>query len=91
MVQWTTFFTWTGEAIHDASWQPDSTLGPGSQYNKDIRSHGCIHIPLGRAEWMYNWAPVGMRVIVYPGDGSPVANQLALITADDQGNPRSAA
>lgn len=91
VVQWTTFFTWTGEAIHDASWQPDSTLGPGSQYNKDIRSHGCIHIPLGRAEWMYDWAPVGMRVIVYPGDGSAVANQLAQITTDDQGNPRSAA
>src|SRR5262245_813998 len=32
-VQWTTFFTRTGESIHDASWEPDSALGPGSQFN----------------------------------------------------------
>jgi lipoprotein-anchoring transpeptidase ErfK/SrfK len=90
VVQWTTFFTWTGESIHDAAWQPDSTLGPGSQYNPNLRSHGCIHIPADLAQWMYNWAPVGMPVIVYPGDGSTVANQLSLITTDDQGTPKSA-
>jgi lipoprotein-anchoring transpeptidase ErfK/SrfK len=88
-VQWTTFFTNTGESIHDASWEPDSLLGPGSQYNQSTRSHGCIHVPFGTAEWMYNWADIGMPVIVYPGDGSSVANQLSLITTDDQGNPRS--
>jgi hypothetical protein len=26
-------------------------------------------------------------VVVYPGDGSPVANQLAQITTNDQGVP----
>jgi lipoprotein-anchoring transpeptidase ErfK/SrfK len=90
VVQWTTFFTNTGESIHDASWEPDSLLGPGSQYNLSTRSHGCIHVPFGLAEWMFNWADLGMPVIVYPGDGSPVANQLSLITTDDQGNPKSA-
>lgn len=88
VVQWTTFFTNTGESIHDAAWEPDSELGPGSQYNLSTRSHGCIHVPFGDAQWMFNWADVGMSVIVYPGDGSPVANQLTKITTDDKGNPK---
>ncbi len=89
VVQWTTFFTNTGESIHDADWEPDSALGPGSQYNLSTRSHGCVHVPLGVAEWMFNWSVEGMPVIVYPGDGSSVANQLSKITTDDQGNPKS--
>ena len=91
VVQWTAFFTWSGESIHDASWEPDSLLGPGSQYNASTRSHGCIHVPFSDAQWVYNWAAVGTPVIVYPGDGSPVANQLAQMTTDEQGNPKSPA
>jgi hypothetical protein len=89
VVQWSTFFTNTGESIHDANWEPDSRLGPGSQYDSSTRSHGCIHVPLGDAQWMYNFADVGMLVVVYPGDGSPVSKQLSLITTDDQGKPQS--
>jgi hypothetical protein len=89
-VQWTTFFTVTGEAFHDADWQPDSTLGPGSQFTAGLRSHGCIHVPAATAQWMFNWADVGMPVIVYPGDGKPVAEQLAQMTTNDQGIPHSA-
>ena len=48
-----------------------------------------IHVPLGDAQWMYNFADVGMLVVVYPGDGSPVSKQLSLITTDDQGKPQS--
>jgi len=90
VVQWTTFFTNTGESIHDAAWEPDSELGPGSQYDLSTRSHGCIHVPAGYAQWMYNWAREGMPVIVYPGDGSSVADQLTKITTDDNGTPKSA-
>lgn len=90
VVQWATFFTNTGESIHDAAWEPDSQLGAGSQFNLSTRSHGCIHVPYGDAQWMFNWAEVGMPVIVYPGDGSSVANQLSKITTDDQGTPKSA-
>jgi lipoprotein-anchoring transpeptidase ErfK/SrfK len=86
-VQWTAFFTSSGEAFHDAYWQPDSTLGPGSQYQSWTRSHGCVHLPFSLAQWMYNWAVEGTPVDVYPGDGTPVAQQLALMTTDDQGNP----
>lgn len=90
VVQWATFFTNTGESIHDSYWEPDSQLGPGSQYNAGTRSHGCIHVPYGDAQWMYDFADVGMLVVVYPGDGSPVSNQLSLMTTDDQGTPHSA-
>jgi len=86
-VQWTAFFTSSGEAFHDASWQPDSTLGPGSQFQSWTRSHGCIHLTYSQAQWMYGWAIEGTPVDVYPGDGTPVAQQLAQMTTDDQGNP----
>lgn len=89
VVQWATFFTNTGESIHDANWESDSELGPGSQYNAGTRSHGCVHVPYGDAQWMYDFADVGMLVVVYPGDGSPVSNQLSLMTTDDQGIPHS--
>jgi hypothetical protein len=89
VVQWTAFFTSTGEAFHDANWQPDSTLGPGSQYTQGLQSHGCIHLTADKAQWLYNWAAIGMPVIVYPGDGSSVANQLSQITTNDQGVPFS--
>jgi hypothetical protein len=86
-VQWTAFFTSSGEAFHDAYWQPDSTLGPGSQYQSWTRSHGCVHLPYALAHWMYDWAAEGTPVDVYPGDGSPVTNQLALMTTDNSGVP----
>ena len=86
-VQWTAFFTTSGEAFHDAAWQADSTLGPGSQYQSWTRSHGCVHITYSEAQWMFNWADEGTPVDIYPGDGSPVSNQLSLMTTDDQGNP----
>jgi hypothetical protein len=63
-VQWTAFFTSSGEAFHDASWQPDSTLGPGSQFQSWTRSHGCIHVPYNLAQWIYNWADVGTPVVI---------------------------
>ena len=91
VVQWTAFFTNSGESFHDASWQSDSTLGPGSQYNAWTRSHGCIHVPYSKAEWMFNWALEGTPVDVYPGNGQPVAEQLSEITTNDQGIPKNPA
>ena len=86
-VQWTVFFTGSGESFHDAYWESDSSLGPGSQYNSSTRSHGCIHIPYEKAQWLYGWANLGTPVDVIPGDGTPVAQQLAQMTTDNQGNP----
>ncbi|MBO0703740.1 MAG: L,D-transpeptidase [Candidatus Dormibacteraeota bacterium] len=89
-VQYAVFFTGSGEAFHDASWQQDSTLGPGSQYTEGTRSHGCIHLPWqgpNLAEWMYNWADLNMPVDVIPGNGAPVSDQLGLMTTNDNGQP----
>jgi lipoprotein-anchoring transpeptidase ErfK/SrfK len=89
-VQYATFFTRTGESIHDADWEPDSQLGPGSQYDASTRSHGCVHVPLNDAVWMYNYAVPGSTVVVvYPGDGSPMASQMTQITTNVQGIPNS--
>ena len=82
MVLW---FTNTGEGLHDADWQP-CCWGPGSQYGP-YASHGCVHVPLNPEQFLFNWAPVGTPVVVYPGDGSPVSKQLAQMSTDDQGNP----
>jgi hypothetical protein len=86
VVQWTTFFT-ASESFHDASWEPDSLLGPGSQFNASTRSHGCIHLPYNLAQWLYGWAAEGTPVDVVPGNGQPVAEQLSEMTTDSKGNP----
>ena len=91
LVQYASFFTNSGESFHDASWEPDSALGPGSQNDPAYQSHGCIHVPFDDAQWIYNWVNVGTPVDVYPGDGSPVQQQLSLMTTDDQGNPNNPA
>src|SRR5256885_2247756 len=87
-VQMVVWFTQNGEGLHDASWQPNSTLGPGSQ-NGPYASHGCIHVPLAAVRLLFDWAPIGTPVVVYPGDGSPVADQVAQQSVDAQGNPTS--
>ncbi len=86
LVQKVVWFTNTGEGLHDASWQPAGTYGPGSQFGAS-GSHGCIHVPVPTETFLYDWADYGTPVIVYPGDGSPLAGQLAQKTTDDQGNP----
>ncbi|MGH7911363.1 MAG: L,D-transpeptidase family protein, partial [Candidatus Dormibacteraceae bacterium] len=58
VVAYASFFTDSGEAIHDASWESDSALGPGSQYDAAYQSHGCVHVPLDIAAWFYNWVNV---------------------------------
>ena|SRR2546422_4622346 len=92
VVQWTVWFT-PGklESFHDASWEPDSLLGPGSQFNPSTRSHGCIHVPRAKAQWVYEWSDIGTPVIVFPGNGQPVSDQVSQITTDTQGNPRVSA
>lgn len=46
-----------GVAIHGTYWHND--FGTGIR-----RSHGCINLPLGSAEWLYSWAPMGTPVTV---------------------------
>jgi len=88
VVQMVVWFTKNGEGLHDASWQPAATLGPGSQYGP-FASHGCIHVPLAAVRTLFEWAPIGTPVVVYPGDGSSVASQARQQSVDAMGNPVS--
>ncbi len=52
--------TWNGIALHG---------GPLPGY---AASHGCIRMPYGFAETLYNKTRIGMRVIISPDDAAPV-------------------
>jgi L,D-transpeptidase catalytic domain len=63
---WVQYVTWiwpNGTGIHDADWEPDSALGPGSTLGP-FASHGCVHVTLSMALWIYDWADVGTPVDV---------------------------
>jgi len=64
VVQYVTWFRAGGYGIHDAYWEPNSALGPGSEYTS-YASHGCIHVPLGYAQFIYTWADNGTPVGVF--------------------------
>jgi hypothetical protein len=56
-------FVGDGTFIHSAEWQPVSSYGSGSQ-NGPFASHGCVHVPSGTLQRLYNWAPIGTTVVV---------------------------
>jgi lipoprotein-anchoring transpeptidase ErfK/SrfK len=51
------YFTNQGHALHGAYWH--NNFG-------NPMSHGCVNLPLDVAAWMYDWAPMGMRVTIVP-------------------------
>ena len=60
-----------GYFLHDSWWR--TVYGPGTNvwhydpvYGEETGTHGCVTMPLGAAEWLYNWAPVGTLVQVNP-------------------------
>lgn len=53
--------TWNGVALHG---------GPLPGY---AASHGCVRMPFGFAEKLFDKTQIGMRVIISPGDAEPVA------------------
>jgi len=58
-VNYVLWFRCCGYGMHDAPWR--STYGPGTQ---EHGSHGCVNVPAGKMEPLFNWADVGTRVIV---------------------------
>jgi hypothetical protein len=52
--------TWNGVALHG---------GPLPGY---AASHGCVRMPYGFAEKLFNKTEIGMRVIISPNDAAPV-------------------
>ena len=49
------YFTDRGHAIHGTYWH-DNFGTP--------MSHGCVNLPMDVADWMYEWAPLGMAVLI---------------------------
>lgn len=52
------YFREGGYAIHGTYWH--NSFGTGARL-----SHGCVNLPLDKAAWLYEWAPIGTPVIVY--------------------------
>lgn len=53
--------TWSGIGFHDATWQ--SAFG-GSRY-QTYGSHGCINMPLAKAQEFYGMIEVGLPVVLH--------------------------
>jgi lipoprotein-anchoring transpeptidase ErfK/SrfK len=51
------YFTDRGHAIHGTYWH--------NNFGTPM-SHGCVNLPVDVADWMYQWAPMGMRVEISP-------------------------
>lgn len=54
-VPWAMYFTKEGGAIHGTYWHQKF----GQKW-----SHGCVNLPTSEAEKLYNWTPIGTKVIV---------------------------
>ena len=50
-----TMYFFSGYAIHGTYWH--------NQFGRPM-SHGCVNLPVGEAEWFFNWAQVGTPVRV---------------------------
>jgi lipoprotein-anchoring transpeptidase ErfK/SrfK len=61
--------TWSGVAMH-------AGVLPGYP-----ASHGCIRMPMAFSIKMWNWTKMGARVVVTPGEITPVAFSHPLLTA----------
>lgn len=60
-----------GIYIHTAGWREYNDFGPGTQNphqlpdgTQSTGSHGCINTRISDGQWYYNWAPVGMTVVM---------------------------
>jgi hypothetical protein len=51
------YFTDRGHALHGTYWHTNFGVP---------MSHGCINLPLDVSAWMYQWAPVGMPLLIVP-------------------------
>lgn len=45
-----------GYALHGAYWH--------NQFGTRM-SHGCVNLRVSQARWLYNWAPMGTRVVIH--------------------------
>ncbi len=55
-VHWNTFFTYSGAGFHEAYWH--------NNFGRPM-SHGCINMRLADAKTIYDFAPIGTKVVVH--------------------------
>jgi lipoprotein-anchoring transpeptidase ErfK/SrfK len=55
-VPWVMYFADGGYAIHGVYWH--NSFGTP-------RSHGCVGLPVGSANFIYNWAPLGTPIVIH--------------------------
>jgi lipoprotein-anchoring transpeptidase ErfK/SrfK len=55
-VPWVMYFAGGGYAIHGNYW--NSNFGTQT-------SHGCVGVPVGSAEFLYDWTPLGTTVVIH--------------------------
>lgn len=55
-VPWVMYFAGGGYAIHGVYWH--NNFG-------NPMSHGCVGMPVGAANFIYNWAPIGTMVVIH--------------------------
>lgn len=55
-VPWVMYFRTGGYAFHGTYWH--------TNFGQPM-SHGCVNMPIGKAAWLYQWAPNGTRIVVY--------------------------
>jgi lipoprotein-anchoring transpeptidase ErfK/SrfK len=57
-VLYTQYFTYEGHALHLNYWRPDSVFG------NEATSHGCVGLRFSDAEFFWNFAEYGTRVVI---------------------------
>ena len=55
-VYYITKYFYKGYGIHGAYWH--------TNFGAPM-SHGCVNLSLADAEWFYNWAPMGTKVVTH--------------------------
>ncbi|MBI2953877.1 MAG: L,D-transpeptidase [Chloroflexi bacterium] len=58
-VLYTQYFLWTGQAFHYNYWVPDEAFGTAAS------SRGCVGLRLADAEFFWNFADIGTRVVIH--------------------------
>lgn len=55
--------TWSGVGFHDANWQP--AFGGTLNQIPNVGSHGCINMPVDKAQELYQMISVGTPVVIH--------------------------
>lgn len=61
-VNYASYFTGRGHALHDAPYRSRFGTAAGYSWNG---SHGCVNMPRAAAEYIYHHAPMGTNIVIF--------------------------